>query len=120
MGQVFPSIWRAFIKEGRERDEVLVTALANLKSLEEHIKGKKYFGGDNIGFTDIAFGWLANIVSILEEVAEAKILDSEMFPSLMAWIEDFSEVPVIKENWPPRDLMIAKFKAMREFYRAPK
>ncbi|CAM8923925.1 unnamed protein product [Rhodiola kirilowii] len=118
--QVFPSVWKAFIKEGKERDEAMVLALKNLRIVEEHVEGKKFFGGDEIGFTDLAFGWLANIVNILEEVTEAKILDSETFPSLLAWIEDFSEVPVIKENWPPRDKMIAKFKAMREYYLALK
>uniref|UniRef100_A0A7N0VJ80 GST C-terminal domain-containing protein n=1 Tax=Kalanchoe fedtschenkoi TaxID=63787 RepID=A0A7N0VJ80_KALFE len=111
--QVFMSVWRAFIKEGKEQEEALVLALNHLRFVEEHIKGKRFFGGDEISFTDFIFSCL-----ILEEVIEVQILDPQTFPSLLAWIEVFSEVPVVKENWPPREKMIVKFKAIREYYLA--
>uniref|UniRef100_A0A7N1A9K3 glutathione transferase n=1 Tax=Kalanchoe fedtschenkoi TaxID=63787 RepID=A0A7N1A9K3_KALFE len=88
--QVFVSVWRAFIKEGKEQQEALFLALNHLRFVEEHNKGKSFFGGDEIGFTYLIFSCLANLLSILEEVAEVKILDSQTFPSLLAWIEVFS------------------------------
>uniref|UniRef100_A0A7N0VL62 glutathione transferase n=1 Tax=Kalanchoe fedtschenkoi TaxID=63787 RepID=A0A7N0VL62_KALFE len=116
--RVFVSVWRAFFKEGKEQEEALLLALNNLRFVEEHIKRKRFFRGDEIGFIDLIFGCVANLLSILEEVAKVKILDPQTFPLLLAWIEVFSEVPVVKENWPPREKMIVKFKAIREYYLA--
>ncbi|KAF8380814.1 hypothetical protein HHK36_028308 [Tetracentron sinense] len=93
---LLPSIWSAFLKQGKEQEEAIGPALENLKILEEELKGKKFFGGDTIGFVDIAFGWTGNLIGIFEE--------------------DFADVPVIKDSWPPRDKMIAKFHAIREPY----
>uniref|UniRef100_A0A7N0V5W0 glutathione transferase n=1 Tax=Kalanchoe fedtschenkoi TaxID=63787 RepID=A0A7N0V5W0_KALFE len=63
----------------KEQEEALVLALNHLKFVEEYIKGKRTFGGDEIGFTDLVFGCLANLLSILEESAEVKILDPQTF-----------------------------------------
>jgi glutathione S-transferase len=63
-----PSIWNVFIKQGKEQEEAIVTAHGNLKYLEEELRGKKFVGGEKIGFVDLAFGWLANLVSVLRGV----------------------------------------------------
>ncbi|KAL9685690.1 hypothetical protein QQ045_023141 [Rhodiola kirilowii] len=118
--QILPSLWKAFMKEGKEQENVMVSAAKNLAFVEEHLKGKKFFGGESIGFADLIFGCLGNLVSILEEVADIKILNADNFPSIMAWIHEFSQVPIIKENWPSRDQMVLKFTAMRAQYLAPK
>uniref|UniRef100_A0A7N0T0I6 glutathione transferase n=1 Tax=Kalanchoe fedtschenkoi TaxID=63787 RepID=A0A7N0T0I6_KALFE len=118
--QVFPSVWNAFVKEGTEQEAALAQSRSHLKFLEEHLKGRRFFGGDKIGFTDLALGWMANIISIFEEISQVEMLDPETFPSLAAWIQNFKEVPLIGESWPPRDRMVAKFKALREQYIAPK
>ncbi|RXH93189.1 hypothetical protein DVH24_013765 [Malus domestica] len=46
--------------EGKEQEEAIVKAKENLKYLEEELKGKKFFGGEKLGFADIALGWLAH------------------------------------------------------------
>ncbi|KAK6162758.1 hypothetical protein DH2020_002599 [Rehmannia glutinosa] len=84
--------------------------------LRRAANGKKFFGGETIGYLDIAFGWVANLISILEEIADLKLVDAEIFPLLSAWMNNFSDHPVINECWPPRDKMVEKFKAMREPY----
>ncbi|KAL6322783.1 hypothetical protein AAG906_019052 [Vitis piasezkii] len=63
--------------------------------------------GPIIGFVDLALGWLDNSISILEE-----IVDEEKFPLLSAWMQDFADASIIKNNWPPRDKMIVKFQAL--------
>ncbi|RVW21288.1 putative glutathione S-transferase [Vitis vinifera] len=100
--------------KGKEQEEAMVEAMENLQFLEEELRGKKFFGGERIGFVDLALGWLANLISILEDVAGLKIVGEDKFPLLSTWMKDFADSPIIKDNWPPRDKMIAKFQALRD------
>jgi glutathione S-transferase len=108
------SIWEAFSSEGKEQEEGIVKAKENLKYLEEELKGKKFFGGERIGFADIALGWLAHDEGVYEEVAGMKLIAEDEFPLLSEWKRTFADAPIIKENWPPRDKLVIKFQAIRE------
>ncbi|CAL5382402.1 unnamed protein product [Camellia sinensis] len=111
--------WAKFGDEkGKEQEAAIPQVMENLKYIEEQLKGNKFFGGETIGYTDIAFGWTANLLSVFEEVTGIKLLDEEKFPLLSAWMRNFSDVPVIKENWPPRDKLVIKYQATREKYLA--
>ncbi|KAG8391372.1 hypothetical protein BUALT_Bualt01G0180900 [Buddleja alternifolia] len=114
--KLLPSIRSGFYTRGKEQEEGVATAIGNLKFIEKLLKGKKFFGGDTIGYLDLAFGWMANVISIMEEIAEIKLIDAETFPLISAWINNFSTHPMIKDLWPPRDRMIEKYKAIREPY----
>ena len=108
-----PSVWRAFLTQGKEQEDAVAAAIANLKFVEEELKGKKFFGGDAIGLVDLAFGWMVNMISLLEQITSLKLIDAEKFPMLVLWMENFSEVPVINESWPPPDKLIAAFLEIR-------
>lgn len=112
--QVLESIWNVFVAQKEEREQAITPAHEHLKFIEEQLKDKKFFHGETIGYLDIAFGWMANLLSILEEIISFKLVDAERFPLLTAWIHNFSNDPVIKECWPPRDKMVTKFQLMRE------
>lgn len=103
-----------FIKEGKEQEEALVLASENLSLLEQELKGKTFFGGEKFGFVDLALGWLANLIGLLEEIIGLKVVDGEKFPLLWAWMHRFANAPIIKDDWPPRDRMILKFQALRD------
>ncbi|WKA04988.1 hypothetical protein VitviT2T_022981 [Vitis vinifera] len=107
-------VWGVFFKEGKEQEEAMLEAMEHLQFLEDELKGKRFFGGERIGFVDLALGWLANMISIFEEVAGLKMVDEDKFPLLAAWMQEFADSPIIKDNWPPRDKMIAKFQALRD------
>ncbi|VVA34364.1 Hypothetical predicted protein, partial [Prunus dulcis] len=112
---VLPSIWESFTNDGKEQEEAIVKAKENLKYLEEELKGKKFFGGEKLGFVDIALGWLAQYESsVFEDVTGMKLLTEEEFPLLSAWKLTFADAPIIKDNWPSRDKLVAKFQAIRE------
>ena len=117
--QLLPSIWGVFTKEGKEREEATAASLENLKFVEEELKGKKFFGGEKIGLADLAFGWLAKWVCAFEEVAGLKIID-DRFPLLLTWMQEFSELPIIKDNWPPHSKLVIKYQALYEKFHPTK
>ncbi|KAI5669364.1 hypothetical protein M9H77_19217 [Catharanthus roseus] len=114
--KIMTSVWSVFIAKREEQEEAIAKALEELNFIEQQLKDKKFFNGEKIGYLDIAYGWLANLLSILEEITGVELVDAEKFPLLSAWIQNFSEDPVIKEFWPPRDKMIPKFQAMLNEY----
>lgn len=115
-----PSVWTVFLSQGKKQEEALVPALENLKFIEEQLKGKKFFGGEKIGLLDLAIGWMADMVSVLEEVTGLKLIQEDKFPLLSAWIEIFADVLEVKESGAPREKLISKFRAIRDAYAATK
>ncbi|BFG21285.1 hypothetical protein CerSpe_075590 [Prunus speciosa] len=112
--KVAPYIWELFSNERKEQEEAIVKAKENLKYLEEELKGKKFFGGEKLGLADIALGWIAHYESVYEDVVGMKLLTEEEFPLLSAWKLTFADAPIIKDNWPSRDKLVAKYQATRE------
>ncbi|KAK1319774.1 hypothetical protein QJS10_CPB04g00624 [Acorus calamus] len=112
--ECMPAIWSVFIKQGKEHEDAMVSAMECLKTLEEQLKGKRFFGGKTAGFTDISLGWIANMVEILTEITELSMIDKENFPLLSSWIENFSNLPQIKGSFPPQDKMVLKYRALRQ------
>ncbi|KAF7139206.1 hypothetical protein RHSIM_Rhsim07G0046600 [Rhododendron simsii] len=118
--KLLESVINVLVTGGKEQEEVVPRVIENLKHIEEELKGKKFFGGATIGFTDIALGWAANLLGVIEEVTGIKFIDAEKFPQISQWIHNFCDVPVIEANWPPRDKMVTKLQTMREKCIAPK
>lgn len=89
-----------------------------LQTVEEQglgvVGGKKFFGGDEINMVDLAFGWFARWLPVVEEVVDVKLLEPNAFPRLHAWTENFRNAAVIRENLPDHDQMVPRFKARRE------
>jgi glutathione S-transferase len=109
-------MWIVYRTSGEEQEKAIKDTLEMLRAMEENGLGqdKKYFGGDNIGIVDIAFGQIAQWLGVIEEVVGVKLLEAHKFPRLHAWIGSFKEVPVIKLNLPDRDEMLVFFKRRRE------
>jgi glutathione S-transferase len=109
-------MWVVYRTSGEEQEKAIEDTLEMLKAMEEDGLGRdnKFFGGDNIGIVDIAFGQIAQWLGVIEEVVGVKMLEAHKFPRLHAWIKNFKEAPVIKENLPDRDEMLVSFKRRRE------
>lgn len=101
-------------KGGEEQQKAAQEARENLKTLEGGLEGKRYFGGEKIGFTDIAVGWLGCWVRIMEEIVGIKLIDTESMAKLNAYFDDFLELPIIKECMPPRDRLLEYNKAFHK------
>ncbi|KAL6210857.1 hypothetical protein ACLB2K_016087 [Fragaria x ananassa] len=108
-------------KAGEEQTKAVKEAQECLKILEEHglDEEKKFFNGDKIGMTDLSMGLLVFWLEAMEEAAGVQVLESDSFPRLHAWITNFKEVPVIKENHPDKTRLVAYFKQLREKFIKP-
>ncbi|XWS09068.1 hypothetical protein CRYUN_Cryun40dG0054300 [Craigia yunnanensis] len=110
-------IFRAFFLStgGEEQEKAAKDFLEVLKTIEEQALGdKKFFGGDTINLVDISYGYLAYWFKNVEEVIGIKLLEPSTLPRLSQWVQNFIEVPVIKESIPDRDKLLAYTRRIRE------
>jgi glutathione S-transferase len=98
------------IENKKVKDEKIAMAIEALEKIEEEIKGKKFFGGDSIGYLDLVIGWVSYWLPVWEEVGSMKILDPLKFPAMTSWMNNFVDHPVIKNRLPPRDKMVDYFR----------
>ncbi|QHO04319.1 hypothetical protein HN51_038565 [Arachis hypogaea] len=106
--------WIALIKSGEEKEKALDKASEVLEKIEEEIKGKKFFGGDNIGYLDIALGWIPCIIPLWEEVGSMQIIDPLKLPAINEWMTNFLNHPVVKDSLPPRDKALDYFHSLKK------
>jgi glutathione S-transferase len=67
---------------------------------------KKFYGGDTINIVDIALGSFVNFIKVQDRL-EVKILQTERFPRLNLWFNNFKDVPIIHENTPDQEKWVA-------------
>ncbi|XVF30563.1 hypothetical protein REPUB_Repub16aG0068900 [Reevesia pubescens] len=85
-----------------------------MELLEGMLKGKKFFGGETIGFLDIAFGWIAIWLGAIEEVAGVQFFNRDKYPLLQNWKNKFREFDVIKDSLFPMEKLVRFFKKYRQ------
>ncbi|KAK9192002.1 hypothetical protein WN943_020618 [Citrus x changshan-huyou] len=73
-------------------------------------KGKAFFGGNQIGFLDIAFGSYLGWLRVTEKMNEVKLLDEVKTPGLFKWAERFCADAAVKDVMPETD-KLAELKA---------
>ncbi|XP_031264149.1 glutathione transferase GST 23-like [Pistacia vera] len=105
-------------KEGEEKDKAVESAIEPFALLEKQIEGKKYFGGEEIGYLDLALGWIPHWLPVMEQVGEMKLVDGEKLPLLNEWCHNFIQIPLIKESLPPREKLVNHFTASVGYMRS--
>ncbi|KAM7526407.1 hypothetical protein LguiA_016309 [Lonicera macranthoides] len=114
--------WSKFIDEkcvpallkagnGKENEKGIEEAVELLKTLENELKGNKFFGGELVGLVDIAAVGIGYWLGVIEEVTGVEFLSKEKFPKLREWIDEFVNCSVVKESLPPRDQLVDSFRA---------
>ncbi|KAL3839464.1 hypothetical protein ACJIZ3_024055 [Penstemon smallii] len=105
------AMWKAFSSPGEEGEKAKEEAAQLLKYLEEEIKGKKFFGGENIGLVDISANFIGYWFGIFQEIAGLELLTKEKYPNLGEWIDGFINHSFVKDYLPPKDKITEVYKA---------
>ncbi|TKY53384.1 glutathione S-transferase [Spatholobus suberectus] len=96
-----------WLKEKRRKSCGCCTRVTGI--LEKEIQGKKYFGGEKIGYLDIVAGWMSHWLNVLEELGEMELLSAERFPSLHEWKQNFIQTSPVTDCIPPRESVVEYF-----------
>ncbi|XP_020205683.1 probable glutathione S-transferase [Cajanus cajan] len=114
--KLFDAAWLGMCSSGDEREKGVKVAREVMEKIEEEIKGKRFFGGENIGYLDIALGWISYWLPVWEEVGSMEIIESLKYPATTAWINNFLTHPLIKDTFPPRDNMILYYNRRKTLF----
>ncbi|XP_020203019.1 probable glutathione S-transferase [Cajanus cajan] len=119
--KVVVAAWTAvFTVDEKEREKNSEESLEALQFLENEIKDKKFFGGEDIGLVDIAAVCIAFWIPIIQEIGGLELFTSDKFPKLYKWSQELTNHPVVKQSLPPRDPVFAIFKRRYESLSASK
>ncbi|CAA0834725.1 Glutathione S-transferase U17 [Striga hermonthica] len=75
-----------------------LTLLENV--FAELSKGRKFFGGDKIGYLDIAFGCFLSWIRVTQRVCKISLIDEFTTPGLFKWAEQFCADVAVKDVLP--------------------
>ncbi|GMI79820.1 GLUTATHIONE S-TRANSFERASE 29, glutathione S-transferase TAU 18 [Hibiscus trionum] len=119
----FPAVKSVGVAKGEEAKKAAIAQVEEgLALMEEALggcsKGKGFFGGDEIGYLDIAFGSFLGWLRVTERFNDMKQLDEGKTPGLVEWADRFSSHAAVKDVMPDTDklaefgkMVIAKIRA---------
>ncbi|CAD5175011.1 unnamed protein product [Musa acuminata subsp. malaccensis] len=113
------TIWGMLMAAGKEAaKEAAGRAAEILQTLEEAFKqcsqGKDFFGGDAIGYLDIALGSFLGPLKAGEKLSNVEILDEKKVPLLVGWAERFSKQDAVKEVLADAEEYIEMIRSMND------
>ncbi|KAJ8424828.1 hypothetical protein Cgig2_013023 [Carnegiea gigantea] len=119
----FPSLSGIAKAQGEEAKAAAIEQVREgLALLEEAFgkcsQGKDFFGGENIGYLDIALGCYLGWLRVSEKMNSVKLLDEAKTPGLTAWADKFCAHDAVKGVMPETDklmefakIIMARFQA---------
>ncbi|XP_010255950.1 PREDICTED: glutathione S-transferase U17-like [Nelumbo nucifera] len=69
-------------------------------------RGKGFFGGEHIGYLDIALGCFLAWLKVAEKTNGIKLLDEEKMPALVGWAERFCSDVAVKDVMPQTEKLM--------------
>ncbi|KAF7851686.1 hypothetical protein BT93_L3200 [Corymbia citriodora subsp. variegata] len=108
--------------KGKDQDKAREDFVELLRVFEEGIQRdfptkSPFFHGENLSFLGIVVGTNACNYQAFEE-AIGKITDRERNALFFSWVDELKAHPLMSENLPPHDQLVAQMKA--QFFRTPK
>ncbi|RLN24009.1 putative glutathione S-transferase GSTU6 [Panicum miliaceum] len=109
------SSWVAIHAAGTEEEkaEAVARTLAAVDTLEGSLADaeqrtgcKGWFGGDGVGYVDLALGGLVPAIQASEPTTGLRIVDTDRTPRLAAWVDRFSALDEARAAMPPVDRLV--------------
>ncbi|KAK3027866.1 hypothetical protein RJ639_041500, partial [Escallonia herrerae] len=122
--QWFPVLRQlALFAQGEEAKEAALQGTTEgLALLEEAFlkcsKGEAYFGGESIGYIDIALGCFLGWLKVGEKVANVKLLDETKTPGLVEWANTFCSNDAVKGVVPEAEKLMETVKMIQAMAKA--
>ncbi|XP_074343115.1 glutathione S-transferase U17-like [Apium graveolens] len=95
----------------KERVEEVMTVLE--KAFVKCSAGKAYFGGDDVGFIDIALGSCLEFIRAMEEISAMKLVDEARTPELVRWAERLRLNDAVKDFLPETEMVVDVLKRIQ-------
>ncbi|CAN1846598.1 Glutathione S-transferase U8 [Linum perenne] len=107
---VLPTAFKAVVGKDKEREDALEEFSQQITFLEGELKGKEYFGGERIGFVDIAAFFILHWIDVMQP--SLQVVTEEKIPGLVKWMRNLLTVDAVKKTLPPREKQIARIRAL--------
>ncbi|CAN6176889.1 unnamed protein product [Urochloa humidicola] len=111
-------LWLSMWSEGEAQARFARETKESMAILDGELEGKRFFGGDAIGFVDLAACTLAHWLGVLEEVAGVRLVGDGEYPALRRWAKEYTADETVRRFLPDRDELVAFFAANKERYTA--
>lgn len=107
----FAALLKVMKSKGEKEEKTIEEIGEHLKTLDNELKTKKFFGGESIGLVDISANVIAFWFELILEAMGIELLAKEKYPNLSRWMDDYLDCSIINENLPPRAPLLALFQA---------
>uniref|UniRef100_A0A0E0DRD7 glutathione transferase n=1 Tax=Oryza meridionalis TaxID=40149 RepID=A0A0E0DRD7_9ORYZ len=114
-----PAVGAVFASTGKEQEAAVQQVHDNLALLEAELregafKGRRFFGGDQVGLLDVVLGCGSYWLAVFEEVTGVRLVDADAFPLFHAWLRDFEAQEEVKETIPSVDRLLEYARGLRQ------
>lgn len=111
MGAVFAST-------GEDQEAAVRQVHENLALLETELRdgafrGRRFFGGDEVGLLDVVLGCGSYWLAVFEDVTGLRLVDADAFPRFHAWLRDFEALDEVRDTIPAVDRLLDYARGLR-------
>jgi glutathione S-transferase len=116
--QLGPAVGAVFASTGEEQEAAVRQVHENLALLESELrdgafKGRRFFGGDEVGLLDVVLGCGSYWLAVFEEVTGVRLVDADAFPIFHAWLRDFEALDEVRDTIPAVDRLLEYARGVR-------